>query len=105
MVCWGDISHERGLRQRDLLSPLLSVLAMEVLNALFRCADEWALFMSLWAPAIRFRVSRYADDFVMFHALCKQDTHLARTIMVFFADASGLCTNVAKCQFTHHPVH
>jgi hypothetical protein len=34
------ICHKRELHQGDLLSPLLFVLAMEVLNALFRCAEE-----------------------------------------------------------------
>jgi hypothetical protein len=50
------------------LSLLLFVLAMEVLNVLFRCADERALFMSLRALAIQFKVSLYADDLVMFLA-------------------------------------
>jgi hypothetical protein len=72
---------------------------MEVLNALFRCADEWALFTSLWAPAIQFRVSLYVDNLVMFLAPCEQDMCLVHAIMEFFANLSGLRTNVAKCQF------
>jgi hypothetical protein len=92
------ICHEKGLRQGDPLSPLLFILAMEVLNALFTCVDDQGLLMSLCASAIRFRVSLYADDLVVFLALQETDVWLARTIMEFFADASGLRTNAAKCQ-------
>jgi hypothetical protein len=71
---------------------------MEVLNALFRCADDQGLLMSLCASAIRFSVSLYADDLVVFLSPQETDVWLARTIMEFFADASGLRTNAAKCQ-------
>jgi hypothetical protein len=47
---------------------LLFVLVMEILNGLFRLADPNRLLTSLHAPAIRYRLSLYADDIVIFLA-------------------------------------
>jgi hypothetical protein len=80
------------------LSLLLFVLAMEVLNVLFRCADERALFMSLrhWLSS-----SCPCTQMILSCSLphASRTCATARAIMEFFADASGLRTNVAKCQF------
>jgi hypothetical protein len=93
------ICHGRGLRQGDPLSPLLFVLAMKVLNSLFGQTEECNLFTSLHALAIRFIVSLYADDLMVFLTPNEADVRLACAIMEFFADALGLRTNIAKCQF------
>jgi hypothetical protein len=46
------ICHGRGLRQGDLLSPLLLVLLMEALNALFTYADNARLLSPLWSESL-----------------------------------------------------
>jgi hypothetical protein len=45
-------------------------------------------------------VSLYADDFVVFVAPVHQDIHLVHAILEAFAGASGLHTNIHKCQIT-----
>jgi hypothetical protein len=59
------ICHARSLRQGDPLSPMLFVLVMEVLDALIRKADEWALFSQLGVQALKHHTLLYADDFIM----------------------------------------
>lgn len=49
--------HARGLRQGDPSSPMFFVLVFNVLNAVFRLAEQSGLFASLANVGIRFRLS------------------------------------------------
>jgi hypothetical protein len=73
---------------------------MEALNGLFRQADLNGMFSPLRAPSIKFRLSLYVNDLVIFLVLEKKDIRLARAILEFFASAFGLHTNLSKCQFS-----
>lgn len=92
------IFHAQGLRQGDPLSPMLFVLVMEVLSAMIRKADEWALFNNLGIRNLPNRASLYADDLVMF--LSPNESHLClmKEILSIFKGASGLASNLSKCQ-------
>jgi hypothetical protein len=90
--------HARSLRQGYPLSPMLFLLVMEVLSAMFRWADGWSLPKPLGARPIPHYISLYVDDMVLFVALRQQDLHLVRDILQIIKGASGLGCNVAKCQ-------
>jgi hypothetical protein len=92
--------HTRGLRQGELLSPLLFILTMKMLNALFQCAGARALFASLRSSTIQHRVSLYTDDLILFIVPIKHDIRLVCAIMEVFTSTSSLHTNISKCQFT-----
>ena len=70
IICNGSpgrrICHACGLQQGDPLSPLIFVLVMEALNALFRLADAKGLFEHL-DPLIKQRLFLYADDVILFY--------------------------------------
>jgi hypothetical protein len=81
-------------------SPFLFVLAMEALNTLFQLADSWGVLASLRTPAIRHRLSLYANNLAIFVSPSEQDLCCVRAVLQAFAEASGLCSNISKNKFT-----
>lgn len=77
------------LRQWDPLSPLLFVIVMDVLNALFHEADRRGELTPM-PSNIKHRASVYADDPVIFLAPMTCDFTCVRQILDLFAGASGL---------------
>ena len=69
------ISHARGLRQGDPLSPMLFVLVMEVLNSLIREADRRAALSPLSGRVVVHRTSLYADDLIILTVPKVEDLH------------------------------
>jgi hypothetical protein len=96
----GRIYHAKRLHQGDPLSPLLFVLAMDVLNAHFKHAEEAQLFIPLLPRIMRYQVLLYADDLVIFIAPLLQDAKAVRAILEIFTVLSRLCTIIAKCSLS-----
>jgi hypothetical protein len=96
----GRICHAQGLRQGDPLALLLFILAMEVLHALFRRADEAGLLTPLQLGTMKYTVFLYADDMVIFLASVQQDARVVRTVLELFVSSSGLRTNISLCMLT-----
>jgi hypothetical protein len=90
------ISHKRGLRQGDPLSPLLFILVMDVLNVLVVKAEEHGLLQPISSYSIHHRISLYADDVALFLKPEPSDLNTAVMILDLFGEASGLRTNIVK---------
>jgi hypothetical protein len=94
------IEHRRGLRQSDLLSPMMFILVMDVLNRLFSKASERNLLQPIGHPAIKYQCSLYADDVILFVSPTVTQAQAIARILDIFGNASGLKTNVSKCSIT-----
>jgi hypothetical protein len=92
------IVHCRGVRQGDPLSPMLFLLVMEPLHMLFKQAQQQSLLHKLSYDCDVFRVSLYADDAALFINPSQQEMLVINQILMIFAEASGLKTNMAKTQ-------
>lgn len=90
------ISHRRGLRQGDSLSPMLFILAMDVLNLLLRKAEEVGLFQHLASRGLTQRASFFADDAVVFLRPIKSELTACVALLDDFTEASGLRVNFSK---------
>jgi hypothetical protein len=93
----GDIiSHRRGLRQGGPLSPMLFILAMDVLGFLITKAENDGLLRPIAPRTLQHRLSFYADDVVLFLHPIAEDISLITNILHVFGEASGLRNNVQK---------
>jgi hypothetical protein len=88
--------HGRGLRQGDPISPLLSVIALDVLSAMFRFVESADALSDLSSIGIRHRVSLYADDVVVFVRPSPEELTTVWRVLGCFAAASGLRDNFSK---------
>jgi hypothetical protein len=79
-------------------SPMLFILVMEVLGAMFRKADEWNLLHPLGVRQIKQRVSLYTNDIMVFLSPTVEDLKLSHNIFDLFERATGLVCNMSKCQ-------
>lgn len=91
------ITHVRGLRQGNPISPMLFVIIMEALNSLIHEADRRGVFSPLPGNAMVHRASLYADDLVVLIAPSHGDLGCLHQILQLLAGASGLVTNIDKC--------
>jgi len=91
------ITHARGLRQGDPISPMLFVIVMESLNSLFKEADRRGALSPVPGRVACNRASLYADDVVLLVAPTQTDLACVQQVMLLFAGASGLITNINKC--------
>jgi hypothetical protein len=91
-----SITHRRGLRQGDLLSPMLFILVMNIINLLIAKAAEMGLLQPLSSRNLQHRLSIYADDVVLFLRPADNELQIISYILRLFGEASGLKTNMTK---------
>lgn len=90
------IKRQRGLRQGDPLSPMLSLFVMDVLHRMFKHAAMNGMLQPIGHRAITHQCSLYADDVMLFITPTEQDLLTTKTILDIFGSATGLRTNMNK---------
>lgn len=94
------IKHLRGVRQGDSLSPMLFIIAMDVLHRMLAKASRDGMLRPMQLQEIKFQCSLYADDVTLFIRTSVQEARAVKEILRVFGEASGLTTNLAKCSIT-----
>ena len=99
----GFFGSSRGLRQGDLLSPLLFLLVMEVLSRLLRRTEEGDFLRGFQAsPNARggLHISHllFADDTILFCDASREQLLYIRMVLIFFEAITGLRVNVSKSE-------
>jgi hypothetical protein len=90
------IKHGRGLRQGDPLSPLLFVLAIDLLQHILELSTQHGLLQKIRGHGTIIRTSLYADDAAMFVAPKKEDIQNLASILESFGEVTSLPTNFQK---------
>jgi hypothetical protein len=88
-------------RQGDLLSPLLFVLVLDVLAAMFQAAEQARALTELSALGLKHHVSLYANDIMVFARSSEEELVAVREILACFGAASGIDINYAKSSIGH----
>lgn len=91
--------HLRGVRQGDSLSPMLFIIAMDILHRLFQKASDGVL-RKVMPRGIKYQCSMYADGVILFIRPSIQEARAVKEILGIFGQVSGLHTNLAKCSVT-----
>lgn len=94
------IMHRRGLRQGDPLSPLLFILAIDPIHRLLKAAEEELHITLMPGREIKFRVSLYANDAIIFANPSREEIDYLMDMLESFGDATGLKINNAKSTAT-----
>ena len=76
---------------------MLFVIVMEALNSLIHEADRRVALTPLPGRAITHRASLYTTDLVILVTPSHNDRNCVQQILHLFAGASGLVTNIDKC--------
>ena len=99
----GFFSSSRGLRQGDLLSPLLFLLVMEVLSRLLRRTKEDDFLRGFQASpnaqeGLHISHLLFADDTILFCDASREQLLYIRMVLIFFEAITGLKVNVGKSE-------
>lgn len=88
---------KRGVRQGDPLSPLLFVLAADLLQSIINKAKSNGLLnLPLPRAGSDFLVIQYADDTLLVMEACPRQLSVLKALLNAFADSTGLKVNYSK---------
>lgn len=91
-----SITHHRGLRQGDPLTPYLFIMAIDSLQKLLSRATESGQLTTIGSCHARFKTSLYADDAAVFLNPCQNEVDVLIGILRGFGKATGLHVNLDK---------
>lgn len=94
------IIHRTGLRQGDPLSPLLFVIVLDCMAAMFATSSQVGILKPIGNQRLAYRTSLYADDAIIFINPDVQEMKAVHDMLDAFGMASGLRTNYGKSSIT-----